>query len=82
MRIDKDYTIEKDSLQFILKYEHKTGELNKKGEEIVSRSQTYHKSLKDALRSYVNKVADPSQSSLDILSQLERIELTIKNLNL
>ena len=81
MKIDNNFTVEKDSLSFILHYEKPTGKFNKDGKEIISRDKTYHISLKDALKSYVNKAVDVSHSATTVLSQLEEIEDTINNLN-
>lgn len=82
MKIDDNYTVDKTADCFILRYEKHGGISKKTGDPIVSKDQTYHISLKDALKSYVNKVVEPSQTSLAVLSQLEQIEDTITNLKL
>lgn len=82
MKIDKHYRIEKDPNQFILVYEedkvHDSGK--RKGEKYTAKDTTYHISLKDALLSYMNKAVDVSENASTVLSQLDSIEDTIKDL--
>ena len=82
MKIDNNYSIEKDPECFILKYENPTGKVSKKtGKEIVTTSQTYHANLQQALSSYVNKVVEIPESVSKLISQLKGIETSIRNLN-
>ena len=65
MKLDENFTLENDQNSWTLYYEENKGKLNKKGEPIISKNQTYHKNIQHALTAYIDKALKPCESVIE-----------------
>lgn len=80
MKLDEFYTVEKDSRCWILTYEKIGPEINEKGNPVVSRDETYHANLKQALTYYLDNCLRGSQDAQDVLRRITEAEGRINKL--
>ncbi|MFA5299663.1 MAG: hypothetical protein WC389_15855 [Lutibacter sp.] len=79
MKLDKNYSIEKDAYNWILRYESIGGINKKTGKPIVTKNETYHGALKFALFAYLDSVLNPSSDIKELLSAINEAETRIIN---
>lgn len=77
MIIDENYTIEKDAHNYILKYE-KEGEMNPKTNKLtITRSESFHMTMRDALNSYMDKVIGCPEEISELLDAIKTAQETV-----
>ena len=76
MQIDKNYRIETDTYNFILKYESNPTMKDYRGDmkEIVSKDRWYYPSLKMCLKKYLEESLRPSASIIDVMDRIDFVE--------
>ena len=80
MTLDKNYTIERDSYNVILKY-YNEGEINSDtGKPVITSVEYYYPSLETALIAYTNKAADYGNDIQTLLDELKTMRSTITSL--
>ena len=80
MKLDENYSIEKDPYCWILRYE-KTGEINEKtGKPIQTLNETYHNSTKQALAEYLDCIIGDNFEVIGILESIKLAESNILNM--
>ena len=81
MRIDDNYTIESDKYCWVLRYK-KEGEFNEAtGKRKLSMDETYHPTVKAALKKYMDAKLKGSGAISELIERLENIEQLINNIN-
>jgi hypothetical protein len=80
MKIDSNYTIERDSYNVILKF-YEEGEINPDtGKPVITKVEYYYPSLETALIAYTNKAADYGNDIQTLLDELKTMRNTITSL--
>lgn len=80
MKIDSEYTLESDKYCWVLKYA-KEGDINPDtGKVIISRNETYHPSVKSALKRYMDAKTKDCKRVEDVLNRLNEVEETINKI--
>lgn len=88
IKLDDNFTIEKDNYNFMLRYESDVREVysphHKKIVEASTKETTYHGTLKQALKSYVNKTLMVKEHTTleGVLEEIKKLEYKIDNLKL
>lgn len=77
MQLDEFYTVEKDARCWILTYEKIGPEKNDKGKLVISRDQTYHANLKQALVYYLDNCLKGSTDAQDVINRITEAEKKI-----
>ena len=79
--LDENYTLVASEYNWILKYE-KEGEISPKtGKPKVSRDETYHKTINQALAAYVDKkLKTGHEISADILAISEQLKQLLNSI--
>jgi len=80
MQLDKYYSIDKDSYNFILRYKREYYDEDK-GKTVTSSSESFHNTLRQAVERYYNDVVDVDQSVEELVAQISSIESQIKGIN-
>lgn len=83
--IDENYRIEADQLNWTLIYEVEKEAIDKKTKlpkMVMSKKQTYHATIKHALKSYCDESLRPNKSVTELIAAINQLELKIDNLNL
>ncbi len=82
MKLDSCFYLDTDKNNYILRYESKSGEINKKtGKEILKKDFWYYPKLNQALSKYINESLKPCENILSLnqkINELESLILTIK----
>lgn len=73
MKIDENYTIEPDAYCWILKYEEKTGRLNKKGREVITSKEWFVPTLASGLKRYSDESLKKCKELSDVLNKQKEI---------
>lgn len=82
MRLDNFYSIETDQYNVILRY-YKEGELNDKGNPIISKSESYFATVEQALQVYLNKcIKEAITPNSDVDAILSEIWAANKNISM
>mgnify|MGYP003662601378 CR=1 FL=1 len=84
MKIDNDYHLAYDENNVMLIYEQNRIRKKKSGAEepYTYQEVRYYPNVKSALKAYVNQKLKGSESIKDILSKIDKIELTIENIEI
>lgn len=81
MKIDDNYTIESDKYCWVLKYKSE-GEINPNtGKKILSTNETYHPTIKAALKKYMDSKLKDSDTVENVLERLNEVEQIINKIN-
>lgn len=79
MQIDENFSITKDTYNITLNYEYESGEINKKGNPIVSRNKWNFGTVEQALRKYLDETIHRCDEISDILGAIEAAKRHIAN---
>lgn len=72
IKINENWTIESDTLQWILKFE-KEGEVNPKtGRPTLTKDSFYYNKLSEAIRAYINKMLQSQEGTFTPDDVLEK----------
>jgi len=80
MKLDENYSIERDAHCWILKYEKAGGINEKTGKQTVTRKETYYNSIKSALVVYLDSVLDAKSEIPELLAKISETEARIMKL--
>jgi len=80
IKLDENYWIESDNLQFTLRYEENKGLNPKTGKDMIVTDQWYFPTLKMCLMAYINISTKKCKTIEDVLSYLSSIEARIENI--
>ena len=84
--LDENYTLERDSFNWILKYRSERTEIDKNTKLpkiIVSTNESYHSTINFALQKYCDSVKKDYNESVDkLIDVTERLEKMLKNFKL
>ena len=79
IKLDENYTIDSDSMQWVLRYKKVTTQVvdgNQK--EVKTEWQTYHGQLKYALNKYVNEVPKTADSVKELLQAVLALDAKVE----
>ena len=80
MKIDENYNLEPDKYCWVLRY-RKEGEINPDtGNRILSTDETYHPSIKLALKKYMDSKLKGCESLLEISERINEVETIINKI--
>lgn len=79
MKLDNNYEVKKDANNFILSFTEEKGMNKDTGKQIVSKRETYHNTLYDALVAYSRKVIDLPESVSEMKRRIQYTEGQIKS---
>lgn len=83
IKIDKEYSIDIDSLNFVLQY-RRPKEVEKNGEikTVTEKSDWYFPSIHACLRKYLDESMRECESIEKVLSKIDEVHETIRKLKL
>ena len=85
IKLDENYTVEHDTYCWTLKFKKEkevTDEETKQTKVVVSKNESFHASLKDALKKYADQSLKIEGSVFDLISKIKDLEKLIMNLKL
>ena len=80
IKLDDNYCIENDTLQFTLKYEENKGINTKTGKDIISTDQWYFPTMQQALKEYCNRQYRDCGSIGELIQKIDYLESHIDNI--
>lgn len=80
LKIDNSFYIRHDGNGYTLCKEHETGEINDKGNPVISKQNWYYAKLQYCLEKYLDECFKPNTEIQDIVSSIKEAMLNIEKL--
>ncbi len=81
MIIDENYFITFDTHNVTLNYQKVSDQLNKKGENVVTKRSSHHGSVRQALIAFLNSAVKDERDCTDVIDLLARMDTIEDKIN-